>query len=203
MVRSEWEGGKAIKIGKTGPDREDLEKRIKQLSSGVPGTLECLYASLVNNAPTVERNLHTIFSQLRLRESSSREFFEVEPESAKVALQAYRGKDVTKWAPRPSKRVYESRRAVVQDTGKLPTATFALLRIPVGKKLKLARDQRFVCEVADNSTMVRYRGENWALSTLTTELMGTAHTLQGIRYWTYEGQTLIERRDDILQRQKQ
>ena len=202
LVESEWEGKKVIKIGRTGPNREDLENRIKTLSNGVPGTLPCLYASRVNNAPTVERNLHTIFRKLRARESSSREFFEVEPESAKVALQAYRGQDVTKWAPRPSKRDDESSRSVVQDTGKLPTATFALLRIPVGKKLRSARDNRVMCEVADADTQVLYKGKLWALSTLTTELMGTVHPLQGIRYWTYEGQTLIERRDEILERQR-
>lgn len=202
LVESEWGGKKPIKIGRTGPNREDLENRIKTLSNGVPGTLSCIHASLVNNAPTVERNLHTIFRQLRVKESSSREFFDVEQESAITALQAYRGKDVTKWAPVPSNRDNESSHSVVQDTGKLPTATFALLKIRVGEKLKLVRDQRVVCEVADAGTTVRYRGKDWALSTLSTELLGTVHTLQGIRYWTYEGQTLIERRDGILERQR-
>ena len=203
LVGSTWQGKQVIKIGRTGPEGEDLRLRITQLSIGIPGTLPCIHASLVNDASTVENNLHTIFQQLRVTEGSSREFFDLNPESARLALLAYQKKDMTRYAPRAApNRDNKPTAPQNQDTGKLPTATFALLKIRVGEKLKLARDQRVTCEVADGGTTVRYKGKDWALSTLTTELIDMGHPLQGIRYWTYEGQTLIERRDEILERQR-
>ncbi len=201
LVESEWRGKKVVKIGKTGPEKEDLRGRIDQLSSGVPGTLPCIHASLVNDARTVERNLHTIFQQLKEDAGRGREFFNVNPESAVLALKAYRGRDMTKFAKVPFNKDKKSIDSVAQEKGGVPRATFALLRVPVGRELKLVGNPAITCEVADAGTKVRHKGELWALSTLATALKKSPRPLQGIRHWTYEDQTLLKRRDEILERQ--
>ena len=200
LLESEWQGKKVVKIGKTGPEKEDLRGRIDQLSSGVPGTLPCIHASLVNDARTVEKNLHTIFKQLRVPPGSRSEFFDVEPESAMVALEAYQRRDMTRFAKVLSNRDKKSIDSVVREKGGVPRATFAMLKIPVGKELTLVGNPAIVCEVADTGTQVLYKGRLWALSTLATALKRSSFGLQGIRHWKYEGQTLLQRRDKILER---
>ena len=70
--------------------------------------------------------------------------------------------------------------------------TFGAAGIPVGETLTLVNSD-IQCEVANERTGVRYDGQGYALSRLTTELRTSPYSLQGVRYWEYQGETLRTR----------
>ncbi len=189
-----------IKIGKTGKTGTDLARRIQTLNIGVPLSFTCYRASLVDDAAEVEKVLHQVFHPAKRQWRG--EFYEVEPWRVVLVLQHYEKKDMTSFAPVPSKEDLELIGAAVQEKDRRAKFTFAMLEIPEGSKLKLVGEQETECEVADDQTGVLYKGERYALSTLATKLKGAEYVLQGLRYWLYEDQTLLKRRDEILARQE-
>jgi hypothetical protein len=83
-----------VKIGMT--NRADVQLRMNELySTGVPFPFECAIARQMedNEALEIESALHTAFGPYRV--NPSREFFQIEPEQAKVLLQVMHGKDAT------------------------------------------------------------------------------------------------------------
>ena len=82
-----------VKIGMT--DR-DVQSRMKQLyDTGVPLPFECVIAREMETreAADIESALHTAFGPYRI--NPSREFFEIDPEQARVILQVMPGRDAT------------------------------------------------------------------------------------------------------------
>ena len=78
------------KIGKT----ENLKDRMRQLdSTGVPLPFECYYAAKVSDVEFVEAKIHDAFDDRRVRKR--REFFRVDPERARSALELAALEEVT------------------------------------------------------------------------------------------------------------
>ena len=181
-----------IKIGKT---KRSLDNRIKELNTGVPLPYTCYRASLVGDADKVEKLLHDVFHPAKRHWRG--EFFEVDPWRVVLVLETYEIENLTESAPKPSKEDLESIDTTVQEKDKREIATFIRLGILVGEKLTLVNDPAIQCEVADGQTGVFYEDERYALTTLTTKVR-SSYMRQGIRYWTYQDETLLERRDRIF-----
>ena len=188
-----------VKIGKTGRTGSDLVTRIRQLNTSVPLAFTCFRASLVDDVVEVEKLLHQVFHPAKKHWRG--EFFEVEPWRVVLVLERYEVQDMTSQAPAPSNQDLASIDATVHRKDRRERATFDMLGIPVGEVLTLVGNPEIECQVANGQTGVLYDGEEYSLSTLTTQLKGSASWLQGIRYWVYQDETLLQRRDRILEQQ--
>lgn len=174
------------KIGRT----SNLEQRIRSLdTTGLPLPFECFYACTVADAVFVERQLHDVFLDHRVR--SSREFFEISPERAVAALRLAAIEDVT-----PKKdyvETLEDQQALNQARTRRADFSFKMVDIPVGSELTFARDESVKARVVDNK-MIELDGEIVSLSSAAQQLLGKSWPAQGPIYWMYEGETLDERR---------
>ncbi len=200
LLENEAFGAPVIKIGRTGKTGTKLAERIQTLNIGVPLSFTCYRASLVDDAAEVEKVLHQVFHPAKRQWRG--EFYEVEPWRVVLVLQHYEIEDMTRFAPVPSREDLELIGAAVREKDRRAKFTFAMLEIPEGSKLTLVGSPEIECEVADDQTGVLYEGERYALSTLATKLKHAAYVVQGLRYWLYEDQTLLKRRDEILERQE-
>jgi len=179
-----------VKIGKT---TTDLERRVRELdTTSVPLPFECFYACTVKDAAFVERQLHATFLGHRVR--SSREFFEIPPESAVAALKLAEIENVT-----PKKDFVESQedqQALNQARTRRGRFNFGMVDIPVGAELVFSRDENIKAKVIDikASKSVEYNGKVTSLSDSAREILGCDYRVAGTDYWKYEGETLDERR---------
>lgn len=175
-----------VKIGKT----TNLEQRIRSLdTTGVPLPFECFYACTVKDSAFVESQLHDAFLDHRVR--SSREFFEIAPERAVAALKLAEIENVT-----PNKdfvETQEDQQALNQARTKRAVFNFSMVDIPVGAELMFSRDQNTKAVVVDNRSIV-FNGEITSLSSSAQKILGYDYGVAGTDYWTYEGETLDERR---------
>lgn len=175
-----------VKIGRT----DNLEQRIRTLdTTGVPLPFECFYAATVADAEKTERLLHDAFLDHRVR--SSREFFEISPERAVSALKLAEIENVT-----PGRDYVESsedQQALNQARKRRAVFNFEMVHVPVGAELSFVRDESVKARVADNKT-IELDGEITSLSASAQKLLGYPNQVAGTLYWTYEGETLDERR---------
>jgi hypothetical protein len=74
-----------------------------------------------------------------------------------------------------------------------PNTRFRNLGVPVGAKLTFTKDSQITCTVLDDSNQVEFRGKAWSISTLAIHLLG-ASSANGFCHFSYEGETLWERR---------
>ena len=190
-----------IKIGYTsGNSAKDIEDRMSQLdSTGVPRSFDCEYAALVSNCSQVEKAIHTAFGDFRVRQN--REFFEgVEPFRVKAILQLLAIEEVTPNGHREHKfesafRDMESE----QPIRRRESFTFAMVEVPRGATLEWGDEPEVKCQVANDSTGVVFDGEYYSLTELTSKLKKWKHTPTPVRYWLYQGETLLQRRDRLEQ----
>lgn len=74
-----------------------------------------------------------------------------------------------------------------------PNTRFCNLGVPVGTKLVFTKDRHITCAVLDNSNQVEHDGKAWSISALAMHLLGVP-SANGFFYFSYEGETLWERR---------
>ncbi len=180
-----------VKIGKT--RQRDWVDRIKQLNTAVPLPFTCAKASRVEDMGRVERFLHQTFFPAKRQWRG--EFYEVEAWRVAQVLKLFETEDVTNLAPMPDP---EEEKAINTTVGnKEPRAdfTFAMAGIPVGAKLGFKGRPEIEAEVIDDKTTVRYNGELYSMSALATEIKQKDYVVQGILWWTYDNETLRQRRD--------
>lgn len=179
-----------IKIGKT---TTSIEQRILELSrsTAVPLPFECHYAAKVENINQVEGALHDAFGDHR--KNPKREFFIISPERVATILRLLAIKEVT-----PSRDVgVESREdaAAIEAARKRRSAfNFKMVDIPAGAELKFIRDENITCMVAPDQKHVIFKEKEMSISEAAGEALGSKWWMQGPAYWTYEGETLDERR---------
>ena len=187
-----------VKIGRTGRTANDLVTRIRALNTGVPLPFTCYRASLVQDAVESEKRLHQIFYPAKRHWRG--EFYEVEPWRVVLVLEREEIQDMTSYAPALSKEEVDAVDETEQGKERRARFTFAEVAVPVGARLTLVNsDTR--CEVANERTGVLYEGQEYALSTLAARLKESAYSLQGLRYWEYEGETLLKRRERMLDKE--
>ena len=186
-----------VKIGIT----DNVERRIKELSStsGVPLPFECFYAVKVSeNAKKLEKKIHQGFDKQRVRRE--REFFYTSPENAKSILELLEimgGENIT-----PKEDIVENNeeKQALDEARKLRVKfNFKMLDINPGEILKFKKDNSITCEVYDD-TQVKFRDKITSLSNsadIVLKDMGYDWTsVQGPRWWVYEGKTLSELRNE-------
>ena len=175
-----------VKVGST----DDLERRIKEMySTNVPLPFECFYACEVDNYKKVERYIHDAF--LDHRTTNAREFFEISPERVVSALKPLEIKDVT-----PKTDIVDSKEdllALNKARNRRAVFNFKMVGIPVGAELYFSRNEEIKATVKDNRTII-YNGEETSLSASAKKILKASNAVAGTDYWSYEGETLVERR---------
>ena len=183
-----------IKIGLTDAA---VEQRMLSLdNTSVPVPFECYYAAEVADAAAVEKALHTALGDHRVRKS--REFFQLDAFRAKAFLELLAVNDVT-----PRDEVFESpddEEAIQRVQSKRPQFRFSAAGIPAGSVLTFVRNPEETAVVIDDRKIL-FRGDEHSLTSaaeiLMRELGYRWSTLQGTKFWLFEDQTLVERRDEI------
>ena len=186
-----------VKIGIT----DNVERRVKELSgsTGVPLPFECYYAVKVSeDAKKLEKKIHEGFDKQRVRRE--REFFYTSPENAKSILELLEimgGKNVT-----PKEDIVENQeeKQALDEARKLRKRfNFSILDIKPGEILKFKKDNSIICEVHDE-TQVKFRDKITSLSNsadiILKEMGYEWLSVQGPRWWVYEGKTLSELRNE-------
>jgi len=183
-----------IKIGMT---TSDLIGRIRQLDTvGVPLPFECVLAVQVEDVFFVERRLHQVFSDRRVR--ASREFFRLSTEPVKAALELVAGLNVT-----PKQDIVESEAdQAALDAAKKRRSNFrfGMVDIPPGATLTSTFDETVTCTVHDDR-WVLFRGE---VTSLSDAALTVAHengflwkSVQGPRAWKHRDKLLDDLRNDV------
>lgn len=178
-----------IKIGRT--DR-DVEDRLDQLyTTGVPVPFECYYACRVEASKGWEGRLHRAFENSRV--NPKREFFELEPDQAKIILEALALEDVT---PAIAKRLASQSDEVDKASSKRlerrrrPPINFDDMAIPVGAILQYVEGEHEV--TVSGPRKVIYNGAELSLTRVTSDILDRGYAVQPTPYWTYEGRNLSD-----------
>ena len=180
-----------VKIGKTG--QQDWVARIKQLNTAVPLPFTCAKASRVHDMGQVEKFLHQTFFPAKHQWRG--EFYEVEAWRVVQVLKLFETEDVTNLVPVLDA---EEEKAINTTVGYKETRsgfTFEVAGIPIGAKLGFKGRPEIEAEVADGKTTVIYEGEAYTMSALATKIKQKDYVVQGILWWTYDNETLKQRRD--------
>lgn len=179
-----------VKIGKT---TTSVEQRTLELSrsSAVPLPFECYYAARVANMNEVELALHDAFGDHRT--NPRREFFNISPERVVAILKLLTLEDVT-----PSRDAgVESKEdaiAIERARKRRSAFNFKMVDIPAGAELKFIRDENVTCIVAPDQKHVIFDNREMSSSEAAALVLRSAWWPQGPGYWTYNGETLDERR---------
>jgi len=183
-----------VKIGRT---TTSVEQRIKELdNTSLPLPFQCFYAAEVGNSALVEGKLHRIFSDKRIR--TNREFFRVDANQVREAIQLAELKDVT---PRgdvvvDASDVQALQKAVASEERRT-RLRFTELAIPVGSVLTFAKDSNITCTVVTDGR-VEFEGQVLSPSAsalIVVRRMGYQWTaVSGSDYWEFDGETLAARR---------
>ena len=182
-----------IKIGKTG--QNDWTNRIRQLNTAVPLPFTCFKASRVNDISRVETFLHDTFHPAKRHWRG--EFYEVQSWRVAQVLELFEVEDVTSQAPQPDLQEEQAINDAAAATERKTGFTFEAAGIPPGSKLGFRGRPDIEAEVVDSATTISYQGEDYALSTLATKIKDKQYIVQGTLWWTYQGETLMQRRNRI------
>ena len=179
-----------IKIGRT--DR-DLQSRVKELNSqtGVPLPFEVHYACEVADSAATEKALHNGFADERI--NPKREFFRKNPERVVAILQHFAIKQEIIDETTTVETKEEIQALNKESNKRRESFNFSLVDIPVGSEIKYIRDEDFVAIVVDDKK-INFNGEITSLSSSAQTLLGSNYPIQGTIYWTFDGETLDERR---------
>ncbi len=169
-----------VKIGMT--HCLDITKRICVLNTAVPLPFECAFAYRVPNdrIGQIEHLLHDNYKDKRVGTS---EFFAVDPAKVDKLL-------LTLGKFKPMKTMVQSSIDVVEAKHKNPNMDFFAMGLLEGQVLVYKNDHTVTCFVKTNK-QVSYQGEDYSLSRLTHQLLGTKYAVQPSPYWLTEDGTLL------------
>ena len=184
-----------VKIGKS----INLEQRLKQLdNTSVPLPFRCVYAVEVSDMDKIEKLAHSAFADHRVR--TNREFFEIDQQRVISALQMTGGKEVT---PKSDIAADEDGlKALENRKPKRRVWTLLDAELKAGDILTFTRDENVTATVIDERK-IEFRGNSASVSgaalTLLHELGYTWKTVNGWGYWLYDGETIGERLNRLLE----
>ena len=176
-----------VKIGLTRHD--DVAQRIRQLdTTSIPVPFECHYAAKVPDCAKLERVLHQVFDDKRVRRG--REFFTSDPKLAELIIDLVKIEEVpvsdSEQGITPDQRQdIEEEKAV-----RAPRVSLTELGLLPGTMLTFIKDSAITCEVADNQKVL-FQGE---LTSLSASALSALHAMgykwsqvSGWEYWTHNG----------------
>lgn len=182
-----------VKIGYT----IDLEQRLRGLdSTSVPLPFRCEYALQVSDSLAAEKLLHDAFGDRRIRDN--REFFEVDASRVIAAMKLTGGKNVT-----PSDDVAsdaEGIAALAKPSQVKEHVNFDLVKLPAGTELYFSKDPTIKAHVL-SKWRIMFEEEDTSMSksaALIHHRLGqTWKQVNGANYWSYDGETINERRNRL------
>jgi len=207
-----------VKIGMV--EKDDIKERLGNLNSppNIPLSFRCYATYKVEKPREVENCIHNIIdaidNSLHAREefengrTREREFFEISPEAAYAIfeniaeLRNDKEVNLKKYERTPTEIEEEqiAEKAIIR--AKRKRNTFGSLGIPVGTLIVFRLNNSLTARVLDNINHVEYESETYTVSALAskllTEKLGKKETnVNGWLYFTKDGKTLDEIREDI------
>ena len=176
-----------VKIGMTRKD--DVTARLRELdTTGVPLPFEIAYHARVPHCAKLERVLHKVFEDRRVRHN--REFFTANPELARLIIELVKIDDLAvsdaDQGITPEQRTHIEEAKVSQAR----RLTFDRLGLPPGTILTASKSAELTCEVA-SATKVMFEGK---LMSPSGAALKALHQLgypwpavSGYDFWTYDG----------------
>jgi hypothetical protein len=189
-----------VKIGCT---ERTIEDRLRELtaSPGVPLPFECFLAVEVADPWPLERALHQAFGDSRI--NGRREFFEIAPDRPAAILKLFQDQVSSTRNVTPTGDVVDSpeeQTALDRERRRRSNFRFSQVGLKKGAILHSAFDPNQTCEVFDDRNVV-FRGEVDSLSnsalTIAHETGRNWAAVQGPQFWTYEGKSLSEMREEL------
>ena len=193
-----------VKIGYA----SDLQRRLRELnrSEALPYAFRA-YATYDVDHKLTDKALHELIDQLNpdLRtietfngQKRTKEFFEMAPEDAYAILEAIARisgtSDRLHRVTPTGEQIEEEREAEeTREASRKPPCRFSMVGLKPGDRVVFTGDPEKVATVADDRR-VEYEGVTTSLSALAEQLTGSGHAMQGPLYFTYEGETLADRR---------
>ena len=110
-------------------------------------------------------------------------------------MKLFEVEDVTHFAPVPDLDEEKAINTTIGNKEARASFTFEVAGIPIGAKLGFKGRPEIEAEVVDNRTSVMFDGETYTMSALATRIKEKDYVVQGILWWTYEGETLQRMRD--------
>ena len=202
-----------VKIGYA----NDLAKRLRQLnrSETIPFAFRA-YATYDVDHRLTDKELHALIDSLNpdLRsvetfdgKTRTKEFFAMTPEEAYSILEAIAkisGTQAKLHRVTPTGdelKDEEIAEEITRDARKGPFR-FTIADVPIGATIAFVNDSSATAEVVDDRH-IRIGDEVTSLSKAAAILLGDANkAVQGPLYWTYEGETLRDRRERMEQLQR-
>jgi hypothetical protein len=198
-----------IKIGKT--NRDDVEVRIKELNrlTGVPFPFECYSAFELDNYHNVEKILHTAYAGAEKRTFERKEFFEINPEKARLLLSQIAEISNGVEVMLQNNKIYsEQELNNIESINKVEEVKFSKSKSPFkfknydikeGSVLVFTRDESITCNVSKNNNVI-FKGKSYSLSALTTKIMRDKDikgSFNGYRFWKLDNEILWDLRERI------
>ncbi len=193
-----------VKIGYA----SDLQRRLRELnrSEALPYAFRA-YATYDVDHKLTDKALHELIDQLNpdLRtietfngQKRTKEFFEMAPEDAYAILEAIARisgtSDRLHRVTPTGEQIEEEREAEeTREASRKPPFRFSMVGLKPGDRVVFTGDPEKVATVVDDRR-VEYEGVTTSLSALAEQLTGSGHAMQGPLYFTYEGETLADRR---------
>ena len=184
-----------VKIGKT----TNLKQRLQSLdNTSVPLPFRCVYAIQVDDMDKIEKLAHGAFADHRTR--SNREFFEIDPQRVISALQMTGGIEVT-----PKEDIAaddEGLSALKKTSSKRKRLNLYQANLKEGDILTFSRNEAKTAEVI-SAKKVLFDGTEESLSSSALKLLHADGyqwpTVNGWQFWMFDGETIAERLDRILE----
>jgi hypothetical protein len=175
-----------VKIGLTRQD--DVATRVRQLdNTSIPLPFECYFAARVPDCTKLERTLHFVFGEKRVR--GNREFFTAQPDLAKAIIELVAIEDVS---PTDAEQAIssEQRSAINETKARAERRSFSRLGLTPGAILTFTKDPGITCEVAGDRTVL-FEGSEMSVSgaaMIVIRRMGYNWTsVPGFDYWEHDG----------------
>lgn len=187
---------------KIGCSERTIEERMRELSShsGIPLPFECFLAVDVPNPYEIEAAMHHAFGDRRI--NPRKEFFELSPDRPAAILRIFQDREKSALDVTPASDIVESKDeqiALDKERNRRASFRFSQVGIISGTELVSAFDPRQTCIVHDDRR-VQFRGE---ITSLSNAALIVAHetgrrwaAVQGPQFWTYQGRSLTEMREE-------
>ena len=180
-----------IKVGMT--QQDDVAVRVKSLdNTSLPLPFECYFSARVPDCRRLERTLHFVFGEKRVR--GNREFFTAAPDLVKAIIELVAIEEVTPTDLQQS--ITPAQREAIEETRtRAERRTFERLGLPPGTVLTFTKDPDITCQVV-GSRKVLFEGQELAPSAaamIVIRRMGyTWPTVSGYDYWAFDGRRLSD-----------
>ena len=189
----------------------DIEKRLKQLnrSETIPFAFR-VYAVYEVESSLTDKELHKLIDSLNpdLRTIENfdgkervKEFFAMSPEDGYALLESIAKISGTsdrlkRMEPEGHEVLDEQIAEEVRETARRGPFRFSEVGIPFGSEIVFIDDSKVRPIVVDDRH-IEYLGETTSVSALAQKLKGFDHPVQGTLFFTYQGKTLVDLREDV------